>query len=438
MRIRAAITALAIVASIVIAPMSRAEAAPGPPSAPEWWFDSWNVPSLWTQGADGRGILIAEIDSGVNASLPQLAGRILAGTDYGPKGGDGRTDHELDPFGHGTAMASLMVATAGPFGIEGLAPSARILPIAVPLAGTDDAGGDDHLADAIRYAVDHGAKIINMSIGEERDPSSEPLPCSPDEQLAITYAVSKGAIVLAAGGNSATASSPVEDPGVCVGVLSVGAVDSSGQVASFSSRHRYTALVAPGVNIPTLGKIAGTAYHGEGTSQATAIASAAVALVWSKFPELTNKQVLARVFGSLDNPRSSRDPAYGFGEINPYRAITAIVADTASEPIISAVQPFIALQNARGSAAPPAPAPAKTAGAPPGEYGVAAAPGRMTSKVILAAIAAGVALVGLLALLIRARAAKPVQRADHAAQRGLDDRFTDAHTPQHSLPDLDL
>src|SRR5206468_2539702 len=83
---------------------------------------------------------------------------IVPGTDLG-EGGDGRSDREINAFGHGTAMASIMVARAGLFGITGLAPGAKILPIAVPLTGTTDAGQPDKLPDAIRYAADHHAKI---------------------------------------------------------------------------------------------------------------------------------------------------------------------------------------------------------------------------------------------------------------------------------------
>jgi Subtilase family len=448
---------LIVLGAIVVAmlPMTPALAAPGPPSAPEWWFDSWNVPSLWAQGADGRGITIAEIDSGVSP-LPQFAGKLLVGTDYGPKGGNGQTDHEIDPFGHGTAMASIMVAASGPFGIEGTAPGAQLLPIAVPLDGSDDAGGDDHLADAIRYAADHGAKIINMSIGEPRDPTSDPTSCDPQEQLAITYAVSKGIILLAAGGNSGLTDNAVEDPGVCIGVVSVGAVDSTGTVATFSSRHEYAALVAPGVNIPTLGRISGSAFHGEGTSQATAVASAAVALVWSKYPTLTGEQVLARIFATLDNPHPTRDQAYGFGEINPLKAITATVPASATEPVRSAAEPYVAVQVARAAPAAPAPAPVAAAAAPPGHFVAGSAPSRITRTVIGSAV---LAVAGLLALIVLATigaksggsgpsvepdppqlagSAEPVQGADHAAQRGLNDRFADPDPPQHPVTDFDL
>ena len=109
---------LAMPSHRVAAPPPPAAATPGPAHAPEYWFDSWHVPALWQSGADGRGITIAEIDTGVNAALPELTGRILPGIDYGA-GGNGQIDREIEPFGHGTAMASIMVARSGLFGIEG-------------------------------------------------------------------------------------------------------------------------------------------------------------------------------------------------------------------------------------------------------------------------------------------------------------------------------
>ena len=216
----------------------------------------------------------------------------------------------------------------------------------MPLEGTDDAGADDHLAQAIRYAADHGAKIINMSIGASRDPVSDPDPCPADEQAAIAYAAAKGAILVTADGNGGTSGSPVEEPGVCVGVVVIGAIDSAYNVPAFSSRHPYVTAVAPGFNVPSLGRMPGMPFHGNGTSQATAITSAALALIWSKFPALTNRQILSRLLATLDKPRATRDPAYGFGAINPEKAITADVAAARPDPIFSALDPYVAVQQA--------------------------------------------------------------------------------------------
>ena len=273
---RVAVIGALLVTTLALA--APAAAAPGPPEAPEWWFDAWQVPSLWTAGARGQGVVIAEIDTGVNASLAELSANVLPGKDFGNPSLDGRTDHELETFGHGTAMASLMVAHTGLADITGLAPDAKLLPIAVPIRGTDDAPavGSDQVPAAIRWAADHGGKIISMSLGGERFANRDRFACPQDEQTAITYAIGKGAIVVASAGNAAAKGSPVEDPGVCLGVISVGAVDDNGAVASFSSRHPYLTMTAPGVSIPSLGRDAGTAFIGDGTSQATALTSAAL------------------------------------------------------------------------------------------------------------------------------------------------------------------
>ncbi|HLY33188.1 MAG TPA: S8 family serine peptidase, partial [Jatrophihabitantaceae bacterium] len=311
---RAAAVAVAAVAMLVVS-TTPALAAPGPSDAPEYWFDNWQIESLWGQGVRGQDITIAEIDTGVNAALPELAGNVLPGQDFGEPG-NGQVDRETSTFGHGTAMASIMVGQRGILGITGLAPGAKLLPIAVPLNGTTDASHQDKLADAITWAADHGAKIISMSLGGGRTPSDGPDPCPADEQAAVYHALAKGDIVVAASGNNGPVVNTVEEPGVCLGVVSVGAVDSAGVVAQFSSRHPYLTMTAPGVNVASLSRIPGTAYSGDGTSQATAIASAVFALVWSKYPKLSGDRVIARVLATLGGKRATRDPAYGYGELN--------------------------------------------------------------------------------------------------------------------------
>jgi subtilisin family serine protease len=359
-----------------------AAAAPGPADHPEWWFDAWNVPGLWAEGARGQGIVIGEIDTGVNGGLPELAGNVAAGTDFGSFGGDGRTDRDTDDFGHGTAMASLMVAHDGQDNILGIAPDARILPIAVPITGTtDDAGANagDLLLKAIRWAADHGAKIISMSLGSPRD-SGISRSCPAQQQSTIDYALSKGAIVVASGGNSGDAGSPVEEPSVCLGVVSVGAVDSSGAVPIWSSKHPYLTVSAPGVNIPSIGQIPGQAFFGDGTSQAAAITSGGLAVIWSKYPQLTARQVVARLLATVDGKQATRDSSVGYGRINIGAAVNNNVAADAPNPVFAAADPFRA-QDAAVAAAPAAPKvrPATTRTALPGDFAVAPAPNPLTS-----------------------------------------------------------
>jgi subtilisin family serine protease len=389
----------AVAAALLVGGAAPALAAPGPTDAPEWWFDTWQVQSLWDGGARGQGMTIAEIDTGVNASLPELAANVLPGKDYGPNGGDGRTDHAVDPFGHGTAMASIMVAHPGLLGITGLAPDARLLPVAVPLRGANDAprSGNDHLADAIRWAADHGGKILSMSLGGTRDPDDDMLPCPADEQAAITYAIRRGAIIVASSGNAGQKGSPVEEPGVCLGVVSVGAVDSSGTVPAFSSRHGYLTVTAPGVNVPSLGRVAGHAFAGDGTSQATALTSAALALIWSKYPTLSGRQIVARMLATLDRRTGKQDPSHGYGIVNPYRAITVPVPATAPNPVYDALTPFLATNSAHARALPK-PKAAPVSQAPPGQFVIGKVPSAWSAQVWVAfvvGVLGGVALIVL-------------------------------------------
>lgn len=340
---RRLLAVLAVVLLAVVPPIPAA-AAPGPAAAPEWWFDSWHLPALWATGADGHGITIAVIDTGVQASLPELRGKVLSGADYTGNGSDGRVDYDGDDFSHGTAMSSIMVAAKGYAGIEGMAPNARILPISVPLEGVVRRGVPvrNATSTAIDYAVQHGARIINMSLGGVREESTDgPDPCPGTVQQAVLRALRRGVLVVAASGNSGDENSPVEEPGVCLGVVSVGAVDRSLNVASFSSRHPYLTVSAPGTDVPTLSR--DSAYIGEGTSQATALTSAALALIWSRYPAESDRQILTRLLRTVtDRGPAGHDPAYGYGAINPAAAVaTAVPAVNAANPVLDGAQPLL-------------------------------------------------------------------------------------------------
>ncbi|HEY0808049.1 MAG TPA: S8 family serine peptidase, partial [Pseudonocardiaceae bacterium] len=400
------VVGVAAVSLLGLAP-TPAVAAPGPPDHPEWWFDTWNVPGLWAAGARGQGITIGEIDTGVNAGLPELSANVASGTDFGSLGGNGQTDRDIDPFGHGTAMASLMVAHDGQDNILGIAPDAHILPIAVPIAGTTDdagAGAGALLLQAIRWGVDHGAKIITMSLGSARDAGATGRSCPADQQSVIDYALSKGVIVVASGGNSGDSGSPVEEPSVCLGVVSVGALDSSNNVPAFSSKHPYLTVSAPGVGVPSIGQIPGQAYIGDGTSQAAAITSGGLAVIWSKYPQLTGRQVVARLLATLDQKHATRDPGIGYGLINIGSAVSTNVPADAPNPVFDAVDPFLAQDKAVASAATaPKVRPATVRKKLPGDFSVTPVANPLTSGPGLGGlIGGGIGLVAVVLLLVGA------------------------------------
>jgi len=343
---------LAMLTAVVcagLAPMP-ASAAPGPPDAPEWWFDAWHVESLWAAGHDGRGITVAVADTGVQGDIAALEGKVLPGADFIGNGSDGRVDFDEDDFSHGTAMASIIAASRGAFDVTGVAPGAKILPIALPLRGVIRHGGQvkaDATTESIRYAADHGARIISMSLGGIRDEKTDNVPCPPGMQDAVVHALQKDAIVVAASGNSGESGSPVEEPGVCLGVVSVGAVDAAKAAAPFSSRHPYLTIAAPGDDVPSLSRFDGRAFVGSGTSQATAIASAAIALVWSAYPKESSRQILTRVLSTAnDLGPKGRDDAYGAGLIDPVAAIQSQEpATNAPNLVLDAVRPLLTLAS---------------------------------------------------------------------------------------------
>jgi subtilisin family serine protease len=363
---------------------------------------------------------IAEIDTGVDAQLPVFQGRIVAGTDLGRLGGDGQIDRDKNSYGHGTSMASIMVGRPGQFGIEGLAPDARVMPVAIPLAGTTDASDDDQLAAAIRWSADHGANIISMSLGGVRRPSKNPTACPDDEQHAIYYALRKGAVLFAASGNRGTSDDAVEEPSVCLGVVSVGAVDSTGQVTAFSSRQNYLTMTAPGAQIASIGHD-GSPYAGSGTSQATAIASAAAALVWSKFPQLSSSRLVARLLATADRASAGHSAAYGYGTINPYRAVHRTVPADAPDPVYAAARPFLLQDGVVSRPPPPAPPAARRADNPPGTFSVGAAPRLTAPHVLGGLVLAGFGLLLLIGLVVGGGLARRRRRL--------------AHVPGHAAPE---
>jgi subtilisin family serine protease len=161
--------------------------------------------------------------------------------------------------------------------------------------------------------------------------------------------------VVAASGNSGDKGSPVEEPGVCLGVVAVGSVNRNLDVSAFSSRHSYLTISAPGESIPTLSRIPGAAYIGDGTSQATAMVSAALALVWSKYPAESNRQILTRLLSTAtDRGSRGRDSAYGYGVIDPPAAMAAPVPTaTAPNSVFAAIAPVLALEAATDKAQHP-------------------------------------------------------------------------------------
>ena len=271
-----AAVALMVASSAVTISLAQADITPRPE---EWWFDSWQVQQKLWPVSRGRGVIVGLLDSGVNASLPELSGVVLPGTDF--QGGDDRVDGDTELGGHGTGMAALIAGQGGGSGrMVGLAPDAKILPVY-------DQGGAPEEGPAIRYAVDHGAKVINMSFGSFADGQG----CLKDEMSSISYAIRNDVVLIAAAGNDGAVSNAPSDPAMCPGVVAVGGVDDSGHAWEKTSPGYYLALAAPAVRTGSIGK-AGVFSLANGTSSAAALTTALVALVRAKYPTMSGREVV--------------------------------------------------------------------------------------------------------------------------------------------------
>ncbi|WP_030599987.1 type VII secretion-associated serine protease mycosin [Streptomyces rimosus] len=281
----------------------------------QWALDAFGAKDIWKQST-GKNVTVAVVDTGVDGNHPDLQGNVLPGKSFAS--GGGAADQESGD-GHGTGMASLIAGhghgSNHADGIMGLAPDAKILPIKTK----DSEGGvssENGFAEPLRYAVDHGAKVVNMSFGG--------VSFDQKEKEAISYALEKDVLIVAGTGNDGVGT-PMY-PAAAPGVLAVGAVAKDGQVWRKSNYGPHTRLLAPGEGIYSAGL--GSKYRqADGTSDATAYVSAAAALVRSKFPDLTAGQVANRLTKTAITPDgksgiSTPSPKYGYGTIRPYRALT--------------------------------------------------------------------------------------------------------------------
>ncbi|MBB5116627.1 type VII secretion-associated serine protease mycosin [Streptomyces eurocidicus] len=297
--------------------------------------DMWKV-------SRGEGVTVAVLDTGVDSSVPELNGQVLPGTDVSnkPKGAN------EDENGHGTNMAAMIAGRDVGEGIQGLAPGAKILPVRT--AGDPTADADDPLwARAIRYAADHGARVINISMAGPAEAGQAPLTAS-----AVKYALEKGSLIFAGSGNDGDEVNFPHYPAALPGVVSVGAVDRSGTVTKWSNSASNVALAASGAEIPGRCTKSKGFCAGDGTSQATAVVSASAALIWSKHPDWTNNQVLRVMMDTAGKPTTGKVPSIyiGYGIVRPRK----VLVDGEGNPGPADVNPLLAAaeKDAKPSTAP--------------------------------------------------------------------------------------
>src|SRR5271165_5821745 len=314
----------------------------------EWWVAGLHVRQAW-RTTEGAGITVAVLSTGVAARHPDLASSVSTGPDFT---GSGRTAGEPVWGIDGTEVAGVIAGhghgTDGESGILGIAPAAKIVSIRVNLEYNDPLNSDPAIArrlpaaiaDGITYAVDHGARVIDLPL----DPATAGLTGQGDpvaaggsqaEQAAVAYALRKNVVLVAPAGDDAQGPGLVNYPAAYPGVIAVGAVARDGQLAPFSSRHSYVSLTAPGVDLMAAAPPDDYARISS-TSTSSGIVAGVAALILSRYPHLTVAQVtLALTGGTTGGTTADRAdaPGTGHGTVDAARAVEEAAA------ITSAAQP---------------------------------------------------------------------------------------------------
>lgn len=325
-----ALGALAVL-SAGLAPSATAADA----QSEQWYLSAMKADEMW-KVSTGKGVKVAVVDSGVNPNTPSLKGQVLA---EAPSAVAYKATEDYD--GHGTSMAELIAGTGAGDGLKGLAPGAKIVPYRVAtdsLTNAAEAKKAPAAADVIRAIADSDVKIISMSFGGD---------VAREEDLeAIKYAQSKGKLMIASTGNDAQTKNFIGYPAAYPYVVGVAASDKDGTVGKFSEHGNYVDLASPGLNVPTWCDNTFKSYcNGQGTSQATAIASASAALVWSAHPDWTANQVLASLIDTAGRDWAKDDPStyLGYGLIRPRK----VLEDSGYKPAAAGTDP-LATENAAG------------------------------------------------------------------------------------------
>lgn len=316
-----------------------------------------NAQGAW-QTTLGAGIKVAVLDSGIDASHPDLSGKIDLSQDFT---GSGTTD---DMYGHGTHVSGIVAAnTNNAMGISGTCPSCHLLNGKV--LDNNGSGAYSWIANGIVWATDNGAKVINLSLGGSAG--------SLTLQNAINYALSHNVVVVAAAGNSGTGA-PLY-PAAYANVVSVAATNNVDQKASFSNYGANVSVAAPGESIystfPTHTFALKTQYgmsnnydFGSGTSMATPMASGVAGLIWSTSYGTNSDAVRNRLFSTADQIAGT-GTYWHYGRINAAKAVAAgtpvASASPSATPIASASATPVASASAVPTSTPiPTPSPSPT------------------------------------------------------------------------------
>lgn len=294
----------------------------------EYWLSNYGFTQAW-KITKGAGVKVAVIDTGIDSTHPDLVNAVSLGVDISTLNAYVEQTPVQDFGFHGTMVASLLAGRGHGknIGVIGTAPEAELISVAMRF-DIETPTTDQQIASAIHYAVDAGAKVINLSLTR----NSKDWPALWDE--AFQYAFDHDVVVVAAAGNRAGGTEQVGAPATIPGVLVVAGVDRNAQVSNQASTEGLTiAVAAPATDLVS-------AYPGgeykiwSGTSGAAPIVSGLVALVRAKYPNLDANNVINRVISTAtkmdDEPYSNQ---FGYGLIDPVGALTADLPQVQANPL---------------------------------------------------------------------------------------------------------
>lgn len=295
----------------------------------EYWLDEYGIRQAWNT-TRGDGVTIAIIDTGVDGTVAELSGAVVGGADFSGLGSsNGQKPVGSTGSDHGTMVGSLAAGrgTGADSGVIGSAPEASLLSASIGF-GEGAMSSDDQIAEAVRWSVDNGADIINMSLTR----NTIEWPESWDD--AFLYAFENDVVVVAAAGNRGSGTTQVGAPATMPGVLTVAGLDAQGQASFDASSQGITiAVAAPSENL--VGVVPGGGHvRWNGTSGAAPIVSGIVALVMAAHPQLDAANVINRVVATAkDAGAAGADPIYGFGLVDAEAAVTASVPTVTANPM---------------------------------------------------------------------------------------------------------
>ncbi|MFL6126081.1 S8 family peptidase, partial [Actinophytocola sp.] len=286
------------------------------------------APAAWAAGYTGAGTTVAVLDTGIDATHPDLADAVVGARNFTD------SDTDDDRFGHGTHVASIITGSGAASGgkYRGVAPDAKLLNGKV----LDDSGGglESWIIAGMDWAAHSGAEVVNMSLGSQfPSDGTDPMSQAVDQLTADT-----GTLFVIAAGNTG---GEVTSPGAADAALTVGAVDRDDQLAGFSSRRRHGGGIKPDITAPGVDIVAAKAKNGtigepaadgyvrlSGTSMATPHVAGAAAILAGEHPDWTAAQLKPALTGSAKPTAGVSVLDQGAGRVDVARAVTATVSAT--------------------------------------------------------------------------------------------------------------